>query len=194
MVELHRVQDPDEAARKALDDVRFQRSLLTYKIAVIENELKKVSLGKVKLPILNHEVPTNDASVVLGFFLVIISLVALVTVKHINDALADRRLLRMVRQDMVLLRSRLILIYAPMGTGLATAFVWLIFFMPLIATLVTLGETLYYLCNPDYVDARRMRNEVYLRATLLFLMSAFLAYVGYSLLAGWRNLRDKLAE
>lgn len=194
MLDVHRIGPPTDESRQALDDVRFQRSILVYKIAVIDNELKKVSLGRVKLPILNHEVPTNDASVVLGFFLVIISLVTLITVKHINQALDDRRLLRVIRQEMLLLRSRLILIYAPIAGNTSAIWIWLIFFLPCLAALVTFGETLYYLGAPEHLDERRMWGAVYLRASMLGLMTLFLGYVGYALLRGWLKLRRALAE
>lgn len=181
--------------RKAREDAIHYRSVLYYKVARIKNELGKVDLGKVKLPILNHEVPANDSSVVLAFFLVIISLVTLITVSHINDALDDARLLSEIRQNMVFLRSRLILIYAPITGGHSALWIYVIFFLPCGATFIAFSETVYlWLSSSDSLADMRMLDTAILRAILLGFISLFLGYVGFALRDGWLKLRKALGE
>ena len=181
-------------AKAAIRDSGYAWSYHTFKIARIDNELKKVGFGKVKIPILNHEVPTNDAAVVLGFFLVIISIVALITVKHVNHALDDAGLSRIVRENILFLRSRLILIYAPISSKESPKWILVIFFLPCVAMLVATVEIGMYFQDVSFLRGRHILEAAVTRLALLVGMTIFLGYVGYSLLNGWTRLRATFSQ
>lgn len=175
-----------EACRETLIQ---QRSVVSFRMKRIDNEMKLVNLGHVKLPFLGHEIATNDASLVLGFFLAIFASVTVITVHHLRRALTDKEVAEKIRESTTLLRARLVLIYAPIGAGFASGLTLLTFFMPSIVMAVAAGEQGWLLVwRRARLEQLHMFDRVLIQCGLLLAIAVFLLYVAFVLVRGWREI------
>jgi hypothetical protein len=172
-----------------------QRSIANFQISRINNEMKLVNLGRVKLPFLGYEIATNDAPVVLGFFLVIIASVTVITVHHLRRALADDEIGAKVRENVGLLRSRLIYIYAPVSSRFYSVLTIATFFMPcLVMAAVAFDQLRQDVFEGELLRAEHVYGAAFVQGLLLLAIVAFLGYVGYSLNRGWRDIGNVLSQ
>lgn len=180
---------PPNALEACRETLIQQRSVVSFRMMRIDNEMKLVNLGHVKLPFLGHEIATNDASVVLGFFLAIFASVTVITVHHLRRALTDNEVAEKIRESATLLRARLVLIYAPIDAGFASGLTLLTFFMPSIVMAVVAGEQGWLLVwRRARLEHLHIFERVLIQCGLLLAIAAFLLYVAIILVLGWRAI------
>jgi ABC-type multidrug transport system fused ATPase/permease subunit len=184
-----RCEPPATDLLKCRQTLIDDRSVVSFRVMRIDNEMKLVNLGHVKLPFLGYEIPTNDASVVLGFFLVIFASVTVITVHHLRGALTDKDVAEKINENVTLLRARLILIYAPLNGGFMSYLTLASFFMPsLVMALVAIDQLVQFWVEIATIRAQNLFGPALIQSVLLTAMALFLVYVAISLMRGWRQI------
>jgi hypothetical protein len=173
------------ACRQQLIDERSKIELRTRRI---DNELQFVNLGRVKLPFLGYELSANDAPVVLGFFLVIFASVTLITVHHLNRVFEDKEILAQVRKNLVLLRARLVLIYAPTNGGFISFLTMATFFLPCFVMAIAAFNVARHFWNPAALMRQHVYHDAIVQCIILFLITIFLSYLAIFLVRGWLRI------
>lgn len=165
-----------------------EKSGIEFRIRRIDNEMQFVNLGRVKLPFLGYEMAANDAPVVLGFFLVIFASVTLITVHHLKVVFGDQKIRAQVKKDLLLLRARLVLIYAPTNRGFISFLTKASFFMPCCVMSIATFNVARRFWHPEILIRQHIHQDAIVQCAILLLMTVFLSYLGIFLVRGWAEI------